>query len=75
MDDIHSSFDFIKKSFQNKNTSLLSMDDAYNFYCRFMDDKSSKFIVSKRYFEKYLYFKIPEFIVYDTFINNQWFLS
>jgi hypothetical protein len=74
MDDIHDSFDFIKQTFQNKNTTLLSMDDAYNYYCRFMDDKSSKFIVSKRYFEKYLYVKIPEFIVYDTFINNQWFL-
>jgi hypothetical protein len=75
MDDIHDSFDFIKQSFQNKNTTLLSIDDAYNYYCRFMDDKSSKFIVSKRYFEKYLYVKIPEFIVYDTFINSQWFLS
>jgi hypothetical protein len=74
MDDIHDSFDFIKKSFQNKNTTLLSIDDAYNYYCRFMNDKCSKFIVSKRYFEKYLYVKIPEFIVYETFIINQWFL-
>jgi hypothetical protein len=74
MNDIDNSFEFIKHSFKNKNTTLLSFDDAYNFYCRFMDDMSSKFIVSKRYFEKYLYFKIPEFIVYDIFINNQWFL-
>jgi len=72
--DIYDSFEFIKQSFKNKNTTLLSFDDAYNFYCKFMDDKLSKCIVSKRYFEKYLYFKISEFIVYDTFINTQWFL-
>ena len=33
---------------------------------------SYKHVISKRYFEKYLYFKLSDYIVYEKFIENSW---
>jgi len=75
--DIYKSFDFIKEQFikdKNSNTSLslLSFDDAYNYYYKYCNVNSHKIIVSKHYFEKYLYHKINEYVVYENFIKIDW---
>lgn len=75
--DITKSFEFIKNEL-NKNeqiTTLISFDEAYNYYFKFCNSKSYKFIISKRYFEKYLYSKISEHIVYEKFIETDWLIN
>jgi hypothetical protein len=74
MEDIDKSFENIKKQILNENKlPLISFDDVYNYYYKYCNKNSMKFIVSKRYFEKYLYFKLPEHIVYEKFIDINWF--
>ena len=80
--DINSSFNYIKENIQNGNgnenenkLSLISFDDIYNYYYIFCNKCSLKFIVSKRYFEKYLYYKLSDHIVYDKFIEPEWLLN
>ena len=71
--EIEKSFHYIKKQIQNThNLALISFDDAYNYYYKFCNSESNKLIVSKRYFEKYLYSKIPKHIVYEKFIETVW---
>ena len=73
MEDINNSFDFIKQEISNNNKlALISFDDVYNYYYKFCNINSLKFIVSKRFFEKYLYFKLSEHIVYEKFIETEW---
>ena len=72
--DIQESFAYIKD--QVKNTlALISFDDAYNYYYKYCGSLSKKMIVSKRYFEKYLYINISHHIVYEKFIETEWFLT
>ena len=76
--DINDSFVFIKNFFKKENNdtlSLLSFDEAYNYYCKYKITQSPKLIVSKRYFEKYLYLKLPDHIIYDNFISSEWLLD
>ena len=74
--DIIKSFEFIKNEVkQNDALTLISFDDAYNYYFKFCNSKLYKFIISKRYFEKYLYNKISEHIVYEKFIETDWLIS
>jgi hypothetical protein len=71
--DIENSFEFIKTQIKNSHTlALISFDDAYNYYYKFCNCQSNKLIVSKRYFEKYLYSKISKYIVYEKFIETVW---
>ena len=73
MNDINSSFEYIKEQIKIEHKlALISFDDAYNYYYKFCNLKSLNFIVSKRYFEKYLYFKIADHIVYEKFIETEW---
>ena len=75
-DDINLSFDFIKDKIKNDSVlALISFEDAYNYYYKYCSLNKHKFVVSKRYFEKYLYFKFEDHIVYDKFIETQWFLN
>jgi hypothetical protein len=72
--DIDISFEYIKEQIKIDNDlALISFDDAYNYYYKFYNSKAHKFIVSKRYFEKYLYYKLPQYIVYEKFIETNWF--
>jgi hypothetical protein len=71
------SFIYIKEQIKEQikiesNLALISFDDAYNYYYKFCKINDYKFIVSKRYFEKYLYFKLSEYIVYEKFIEVKW---
>ena len=74
--DIIKSFEFIKNELKkNEPVALISFDEAYNYYFKFCNSKSYKFIISKRYFEKYLYSKISEHIVYEKFIETDWLIN
>jgi len=72
--DIEKSFAFIKEQIKNDNDAfeLLSFDVIYNLYCKYCKNASNKFVVSKRFFEKYLYFKLFDYIVYEKFIKLEW---
>jgi hypothetical protein len=74
MEDIDNSFGYIKEqiSKDNKQTALISFDDAYNYYYKYCNIQSCNFIVSKRYFEKFLYYKLTDYIVYEKFIQTSW---
>jgi hypothetical protein len=73
INDINVSFEFIKKQIKSEHSlALISFDDVYNYYYKFCNSNSFKFIVSKRYFEKYLYYKLSDFIVYEKFIEIEW---
>ena len=76
-DDINNSFEYIKNQIKAEyKLALISFDDAYNYYYKYCNNiHSQKSIVSKRYFEKYLYFKLSEYIVYDKFIETSWVLN
>jgi len=70
--DINNSIEYIKEYIkENHKLSLISFDDLYNYYQKYCANNSLKFIVSKRYFEKYLYYKFSEYIVYDKFIKTE----
>ena len=72
--DIQDSVAYIKE--QVKNTpALISFDDAYNYYYKYCGSLSKKMIVSKRYFEKYLYINISHHIVYEKFIETEWLIN
>jgi hypothetical protein len=71
--EIEKSFDYIKLQIKtNHNLALISFDDAYNYYYKYCNNESNKLIVSKRYFEKFLYSKIAKYIVYEKFIETAW---
>jgi len=71
--DIEQSISFIKQQIMNVHKlSLICFDDLYNYYKIYCNNHSFRFIVSKRFFEKYLYFKFSEYIVYDKFIKIEW---
>jgi hypothetical protein len=71
--EIEKSFDYIKTQIKTNHTlALISFDDAYNYYYKYCNNESNKLIVSKRYFEKFLYSKISKYIVYEKFIETNW---
>jgi hypothetical protein len=75
-DDIYNSFQYIKQQINNDNSvALISFDDAYNYYYKFCNLNTYKFVVSKRYFDKYLYYKFSNHIVYEKFIETEWFIN
>jgi hypothetical protein len=71
--DINNSLSYIKNHIKKEHKlSLVSFDDIYTYYKNYCTLNSIKFIVSKRYFEKYLYFKFVDYIVYEKFIKIDW---
>ena len=71
--DIENSISYIKEQVKETHKlSLISFDDLYGFYHKYCSNNSIKFAVSKRYFEKYLYFKFSDYIVYEKFIKIGW---
>lgn len=74
-DDINNSLMKMKEYYFNKNSGHIHFDDAYDFYCKYCNKNKNyiKFIISKRYFEKYLYLNISNFIIHNNFINSSWY--
>jgi hypothetical protein len=71
--DIQNSIEFIKQHIkENHKLALISFDDLYNIYHKHCSLHSIKLIVSKRYFEKYIYYKFSDYIVYEKFVKIEW---
>jgi hypothetical protein len=73
--DIDASLQFMKTYFSNYENNLISFDDIYDCYCKFVSSSLYKFTVNKRYFEKYLYMKLQNYVMYDKFISYEWFIE
>jgi hypothetical protein len=59
----------------NNHKDLLSLDDAYNYYYRYCNLNSFKFVVNKSYFDKYICYKLADYIEYEKFIQIEYFLQ
>jgi hypothetical protein len=71
MEDIRNALQSYKTLYKGSQTSLLiPFSELYSFYIK---HKPSKLTISKRYFEKYLYYKLADHIVYEKFIETKWF--
>ena len=59
---------------KNQTPSILSVYDAYLFYCKFYSNPSKKtpFLVSKTYFEKYMMENFSEHISEDGVLQREW---
>jgi len=68
--DIDVSLDQLKHAYKaREDTPFISFEDAYAHYCSTF---SSKMIVSKAYFEKYVITTLKDYIEYDKFIAHDW---
>ena len=73
VEDIVDSFPFIKEQVKREySMSLISFDDLYAYYQKFVSLNSKPFVVSKRFFEKYLYYQCNDYVDYDKFISLSW---
>jgi phage/plasmid-associated DNA primase len=71
--DINNSLKYIKEQIKiEHNLTLISFVNVYSYYQSYCASNSIKFVVSKRYFEKYLYYKFVDYIVYEKFIKIEW---
>jgi hypothetical protein len=70
---INDSLTYIKEQILlEKDISIIPFDTIYGLYCKYSKSIASKHVVSKRYFEKYLYNKYSEFVAYDKFFKIDW---
>jgi len=77
--DIHNALVSLKEKYTSKvlledNHTLIAFDEAYDFYFH-KNKTTSKYIVSKRYFEKYLYSTMSNYIEYEKFISSAWYTT
>ena len=76
--DINSSLVTLKNFYKesillNENaSSLIPFDEIYAYYIK---HKQTKFTISKRYFEKYLYVALADYIEFDNFVSISWVSS
>jgi hypothetical protein len=71
--DIDNSIEYIKEQIKEKHKlALVGFDDLYQYYQTYCNNNSLKIVVNKRYFEKYLYYKFSDYIVYEKFVKIEW---
>ena len=80
IEDIKTAIYDLKISLVSETEQLISFDDLYNKYHAYCNanmyvNKSSAFIVSKHYFEKYVFQHLSEFIKFDSFLDLKLFLE
>jgi len=76
IEDINKSFKYIKESVtKDLCDELLSFDDIYRSYCDLCNKNNIKNVVSKQYYDKYLYHNCSEYIEYDTFIKMDFIIN
>ena len=80
--DIELSLKYVKDEFIKNNKSenykmkIMSFDELYKYYNKYSNvNINFKLIVSKRYFEKYLYYRFSESIVYENFLHIKYILE
>ena len=56
----------------SQNSKIISFDELYQNYTDYCCKKKI-LITNKKYFEKFVSYKLKEFIVFDTFIGCEWF--
>jgi hypothetical protein len=86
--DIQIALDNMKNSIREKNAqqngdrvqspslrSNISIYDAYRYYCKYYSNLNSvnKLIVSKAYFEKYVFDNLSQYIVDSKFLSYEWY--
>jgi len=81
--DIQTALDSMKELIRNKHTSNgvtspglnhhISIYDAYTYYCKFYSSGTS-LIVSKSYFEKYVFDNFEEYIIDNKFLSYEWYI-
>ena len=60
---------------KNTTPAILSIYDAYLFYCKFYSNpysKKSPFLVSKAYFDKYMMENYNAYILEDGILQREW---
>jgi hypothetical protein len=65
----------LKDLLKDYTLALISFDEVYNYYYKHFNENPLKFVVSKRYFEKYIYYTFPDYIVYEKFIKIELLLA
>ena len=73
--DLNLAIEEYKIGFFKETTSLVHFDELYDYYAEYCKKMNIKYIVSKRYFEKYLYVSLSDYIEYDKFINPAYFCT
>jgi hypothetical protein len=67
------------ENYENLNSSIagrnISIYDAYNFYCKFFSGMNGKQIVSKSYFDKYVFENLAVYITDSRYICSDWILE
>jgi len=81
--DIQTALDSMKELIRSKksNTGVsspglnhhISIYDAYTYYCKFFSSGSS-LIVSKTYFEKYIFENFEDYIIDNKFLSYEWYI-
>lgn len=81
--DIQTALDNMKESLRNTMSSNgvsspglsqhVSIYDAYTYYCKFFSS-SNTLIVSKTYFEKYVFDNLDEYIIDSKFLSYEWYI-
>ena len=63
------------KYMSTTDKEMISLEGAYNFYFQYCNKNKAniQYIVSKRYFEKYILSNMCHFIEYETFISSAWY--
>ena len=76
IEDINKSFKYIKECvIKDTCDELLSFDDIYRSYCDYCTKNKINNVVSKQYYDKYLYHNCAEYIEYDTFIKMDFIIN
>lgn len=81
--DIQTALDSMKELIRNKNTTNgvtspglnhhISIYDTYTYYCKFYSSGTS-LIVSKSYFEKYIFDNLEDYIIDNKFLSYEWYI-
>jgi len=75
--------DSINRSLSNASPSLnnrnITIYDAYQFYCKYYSStshsgESTRQIVSKSYFDKYVMDNLSEYVIEDKFLSAEWYM-
>jgi len=80
--DIQIALESIKEKYKNNDTNErtsspalnISIYDAYIIYCKYFSSESNVHyhIVSKSYFEKYIFENLSDYVIDNKFISNEW---
>ena len=70
-ENISTSLENYKSIVTKSEKNMISLDDLYHFYTKYCNE-SQYLIVNKKYFDKYVVFLLKPYIIFDTFISEEW---